>query len=193
MNTEYDKTDKRSEMRVASNNEGKGISKKAMLIIVGVAVVLLVIVWIWKGIEINNERQKAEQDQQALRTQARTMVTNTNKEHLKLLAKPYVWAIRTELLKGNISQVNTYANEMVKERNFQNIVVADDKGKIISSTNKKDEGKEFTTVGNAAYLNSDNTMVESLNDSIIVMSSPIMGFNNRLGTLMITYKARNPI
>lgn len=180
------KTDK------GSGNTTKGSDRKKILIIVLVAVVLLAALWIWKNTEINNEQKEAEREKQILQERASALITNTHKEHLKLLAKPYVWAVRSELLKGNINQVNLYANEMVKEKNFQSIVVANDKGVIISSTNKKNEGQPFSSLGKPNYLTSDTTIVENINDSILVMSSPVMGFNDRLGTMMITYKVKRP-
>lgn len=102
---------------------------------------------------------------------------------------PHVWAGRSGLLKGNVNQVKLYSNEMVKEKNFQNIIVANDKGIIISSTNKKNKGKEFTSVGKPYYLSSDTTVVDNINDNTLIIASPIVGFNKKLGTLMITYKA----
>jgi uncharacterized membrane protein YvbJ len=50
MNKVYDKADNKSEGNLATGNEDKGISKKTMLIIIGVAVVLLAIIWIWKEV-----------------------------------------------------------------------------------------------------------------------------------------------
>ena len=192
MNNFYDKADNKSEGNLATGNEDKGISKKTMLMIIVVAVILLAIIWIWKEIELNKQRNEANNKVQMLQEKTVGQLANNHKQHLKLLAKPYVWAIRNELLRGNINQVNVYANEMVKEKNFQSIVVANDKGVIISSTNKKNEGKEFSTVSNPNYLSSDTTIVENINDTVLVMSSPIMGFNNRLGTLMVTYKVEGP-
>ncbi len=187
-----DKPEELSKSYKGSGNTTKGSDRKKMLIIILVAVVLLAALWIWKNTQINNEQEEAERKKQILQERASALITNTHKEHLKLLAKPYVWAVRAELLKGNINQVNLYANEMVKEKNFQSIVVANDKGVIISSTNKKNEGQQFSTVGKPNYLTSDTTIVENINDSILVMSSPVMGFNNRLGTMMITYKVKSP-
>ncbi len=187
-----DKSEESSKSRRESGNTTKGSDRKKILITILVALVLLAALWIWKNTELNNERKEAERKNEMLQQRASALITNAHEEHLKLLAKPYVWAVRTELLKGNINQVNLYANEMVKEKNFQNIVVANDKGVIISSTNKKNEGKEFATVGNPNYLSSDSTIVENINDTVLVMSSPIMGFNNKLGTLMVTYKVERP-
>ena len=83
------------------------------------------------------------------------------------------------------SQVNLYADDMIKEKNLPLIAVANDSGITVSSTNKKDEGAPFTSIGEAASLNNNNTMVENTGDSVLIVTSPIMGFNNRLGTLFI--------
>ncbi len=163
-----------------------------MLIIFLLAVILIAAIWIWKNGQISNVREEADREKQMVQNRAKTLIINSHKEHLKLLAKPYVWAVRSELMQGNINQVNLYANEMVKEKNFQSIVVANNKGIIISSTNKKNEGKEFTSIGKPESLSADTTAVEKINDSPLIMSSPIMGFNNKLGTLIINYKIEQP-
>jgi uncharacterized protein YxeA len=174
------------------NNVVSAGSKKILMIVIGVAVVLLAAIWIWKSVEINSVKKEAERERQVIKEEAVRQVVQTNVKHLQLLAKAYVWAVRGEMMQGNINQVNLFANDMVKEKNFQRIVIANDKGIIISSTNKKDEGLPFSTVGKDTYLSSNNTTVENLSDSVLVMSSPIMGFNNRIGTLMINYAVQPP-
>lgn len=168
-------------------------TKRTIGITVIAGLVLLAALWVWKSIEIKNIRKQAAIEKQDLQEQATDQIRQTHEMHLKSLAKPFVWAVRTEMLKNNISQVNLYANDMVKEKNFQKIVITNDRGTVILSTNKKEEGKEFGSIGNAAYLSSNNTTVDTINDSAMVVSSPIMGFNNRLGTLLITYAVQQPI
>ncbi len=187
-----EKKDGSSKSHPGLGNIPKGSAKKIILIIILVAVILIAAIWIWKNSQISNIREEASHEKQMIQDRAKTLIINSHKEHLKLLVKPYVWAVRSELMQGNINQVNLYANEMVKEKNFQNIVVANNKGIIISSTNKKNEGKDFTSVGKPEYLSADTTIVEKINDSLLVVSSPIMGFNNKLGTLMINYKIQQP-
>lgn len=160
---------------------------KGILITIVVALILLSGIWIWKAIEINSLKKTAVKDRQTLTEQANTQIVQSHESHLKLLAKPFVWAIRTEMMQGNINQVNLYMNDMVKEKNFQSIAVINDKGIIVSSTDKKNEGKSFSTLGKTSDLSSNATNLANLNDSILVMTSPIMGFNNRLGTLYIKY------
>ncbi len=179
-------------------------TNKKWYIIIAVIIILLIVVWIWKSseignlknqsaIEIENTKKQAAIDRQTMQETTKRQIVQSYEAHLKLLAKPYVWAVRAEMMRGNINQVNLFANDMVKEKNFQRIVIANDKGIIVSSTNKKDEGQPFATVGKEAGLSGNNTTVENLDDSILVMTTPIMGFNNRLGTLLIKYAIQQPV
>ena len=137
-------------------------------------------------------KKEAAQQQSELQLKAIKEIIKTNEEHLRLLAKPFVWSIRTEMLQGNLSQVHLYLNEMVKENHFKNVVVANDAGKIISSTNKKFEGQPFSAIADDKYLNANTTVVDNNSDSLLTMASPIMGFDKRLVTLMITYLVQKP-
>jgi sensor histidine kinase regulating citrate/malate metabolism len=176
----------------ANTNTTRAQKKRIVLISFLIAMVLLAVLWIWKTIQINNVKAEAETKQQETRNNALQAIITTNLENLKLWAKPYAWAIRTALMRGDLSQVNQYGEEMIKEKNMQSIVVANQEGIVISSTNKKFEGQDFTIAGKPAYLTSDSTIVEKINDHLIVVSSPIMGYNNRLGTLLISYRLSIP-
>jgi uncharacterized membrane protein affecting hemolysin expression len=173
-----------------SSNERKSFfssTKNKILVAAAIVVVLFAALWIWKAIEINNLKQEHEKKETLLKQKAIELLSQSDYKYLKLLAKPYVWAIRTEMMKGNIEAVNLYANDMVKEKNFQSITVVDEKGMVISSTNKKLEGKAYASVGNAAYLSNDSTLVNKVDDSTLEISSPVMGFNKRIGTLIFNY------
>lgn len=165
---------------------------RILLIVCLVATGLIIGVWIWKSIQVAEVRKQSVTEMQQLKDTLTKQIRQSEELYLKSIAKPLIWAVRSEMLKNNLSQVNLYTNEMVKEKNFQKIVVADDKGIVILSTNKKDEGKEFIASGKVNYLLADTTVVENINDSLLIMSSPVMGFNNRLGTLIVTYSSQHP-
>ncbi len=162
-------------------------TKNKMLVAAGVVIVLFAALWIWKAAEIKNLKQEHDKKEALLQQQAADLLRQADYRYLKLLAKPYVWAIRTEMMKGNIEVVNLYANDMVKEKNFQTISVVNDKGVVVSSTNKKLEGKSYAAVGNAAYLNNDSTSINKNDDATLGVYSPVMGFNKRIGTLIFNY------
>ncbi|MCU7549283.1 hypothetical protein OCK74_09155 [Chitinophagaceae bacterium LB-8] len=117
--------------------------------------------------QINSLKKQHAVQQQQLIEQTKTLLANSVKHYLQLIAKPYVWAVRTEMMNGNMNQVHLYANDMVKEKNFKTILIVNNKGIIVSSTDKKLEGQYFATVGNKSYLNTNNTVVEQVNDSLL--------------------------
>jgi len=162
-------------------------TKYKIVVTAGVLIILFAALWIWKAIEIKNLKQEHEKKETALKQKASELLLQSDYRYLKLLAKPYGWAIRTELMKGNIDAVNLYANDMVKEKNFQAITVVDEKGMVISSTNKKLEGKSYASVGNPANLSNDSTVANTVDDNTLEISSPVMGFNKRIGTLIFNY------
>ena len=162
------------------------VNKRYVLITIIIALVLIGAIWVWNAITIRNLKEKAQTEQLALKKQATDKIIQSHTEHLKLLAKPFVWALRTEMLQGNLNQVNLYMSDMVKERNIQRIIVANAKGIIIASTNKKEEGQPLTTIANDAAAAAQQVTVVA-NGNLLIMTSPIMGFNSRLGTLMVSY------
>ncbi len=170
----------------------KASGNTILLITCLIATGLIIGLWIWKSVQLSNIRKQSATEMQLLKDEVAKQIRQSEELHLKSIAKPLVWAVRSEMLKNNISQVNLYANELVKEKNFQKIVVTNDKGVVIISTNKKEEGKEFISTGKVDYLKTDTTSVANINDSLLIMSSPVMGFNNRLGTIIVTYTAQHP-
>jgi hypothetical protein len=166
---------------------------RRLVIIIIIALVLIAGLWAWKTIQINNIRNQAEQEQLELNKKAIAQIRKIDEVNLKLLAKPLVWAIRTEMLNNNVNQVALYINEIVRQNNFRKISVIDGNGIVMLSTDKKEEGKAFGLAGSIIDLSSNNTLVANLNDTMMVMTSPIMGFNNRLGTLNIIYSAKQPM
>jgi len=163
-------------------------NKNKILVAAGVIILLFAALWIWKAAEIKNLKKENEKKEILLRQKAIELLSQSDYKYLKLLAKPYGWAIRTEIMKGNIEAVNLYANDMVKEKYFQTITVVNDKGVVVSSTNKKLEGKSYASVGNAAYLTNDSTVVNKVDDATLEVSAPVMGFNKRIGTLIFNYR-----
>ncbi|WP_454802803.1 hypothetical protein [Mucilaginibacter phyllosphaerae] len=161
-------------------------NKKPILIIVVIALALVAAIWGWKSIELNKLQAKSDTEKAALISKANQQLMQSHSEHLRLLAKPFVWALRTEMLQGNFNQVNLYLSDMVKEANVQQIIIANDKGLVVASTNKKDEKQPFSVIAKGVDISSNDIKVDT-NGKVIMMTSPIMGFNNRLGTLLIKY------
>lgn len=164
---------------------------KILVIVCLVAAGCILGLWIWKSVQISHVKKQSAIEMQLLKSNVTKQFLQIEALHLRSMAKPLVWAVRTEMLKNNVSQVDLYINEMVKEKNFQKIVVTNEKGVVILSTNKKEEGRGFIASGQLNFLKTDKTVVNNINDSLLIMSSPIMGFNNRLGTLIVSYSLQH--
>ncbi|MDQ6608905.1 MAG: hypothetical protein M3Y85_03690 [Bacteroidota bacterium] len=180
---------------VATSTESRTITftMKQLLIAVGAVIVIIGALVIWRIVEGNRFKKEYAVKEESIKSQARAQLVATSERHLKLLAKPYTWAVRTALLQSNLVQVNEYANDIVKEKNVISVMVVDTKNTVVSSTNKKYEGKDYLSFGQANYLSVDSATVNKVNDSLLVLTSPVMSFNNRLGTIVFSYAVPSPV
>jgi hypothetical protein len=145
---------------------------------------LIVIVYFWKDIQGRNERK-------AILEKANIELKSKNHEMMVLLCKPLVWAIRAELLRNNLEQVDIFTSDLVKEKNFKSITLVEPSGNIIISTNKKLEGQPASALFDTAILSTDSTVVISMENGELLVASPVMGYDKRLGTLVINYNPEN--
>jgi len=174
------------------NNEYR-IKLSSILIFFGIVIVLAGGIWIWKNIEISKLNDHSKLEISELKALNRKVVLENNEKLLRLLAKPLVWAIRTELLKKDKTQLNEYINEIIKEENCQKIMVVNELGVVLISSNKKDEGQSVAQIAPGIKQNGTSTEVTMESDSLLVLSSPIMGFNSKLGTVVLYHSAGRPM
>jgi len=172
---------------MSSNKSHTKNSNKGIYISIIVVLTVIAGIWIWKDIQLNNLKNESESQALEMKQQFKQQILETQSQDLRSIIKPLVWAVRSEMLKTNSTDLNFYINELVKEKGFQFILIVDDKNLVLSSTNKKWEGNPFEATGIAADLTTDSTIVKTVNDNLILASAPIMGFNKRLGTVVISF------
>lgn len=167
-------------------------AQKRLLTVILVAGALLAGLWIWKAVQIGQVRRAAKSENESMRQQALLAIEQNTKAHLVLLGKTYAWAIRSALLQGNMDQVNWYLEELVKEKNFQEVDVVDPQGRVTASTNKKGEGKPLDNPQAVNALGLEQATLAPAGANRWMISSPVMGLTNRLGTVLIFYKPAEP-
>ncbi|WP_316822602.1 hypothetical protein [Pedobacter gandavensis] len=153
------------------------LAKYKLALVILIALLINGIIWLWNDLHFKTVKDRANKQ-----------YSQQQFEEFKLLARPYVWAIRGEMLNKNHQQIDLYGAEMIRQKGFESIMVSDADGFIISATDKKVEGKYIFTLIDSVLLAKDSTTVNRLNDSLAVINSPIMGFNSRLGTLTLFRK-----
>jgi hypothetical protein len=118
-----------------------------------------------------------------------TLKRSTNKEKLAITSRfvgetsrVFSWAIRSEMQRDNLQQVNQFFMTLVKEPGFRKIQLIDVKNsQVLISTDKKDEG---TVVSDTSILNA-SVVKQQVNGDIIRSVTPVMGLNSRIGILVI--------
>lgn len=146
---------------------------------------LLAVVLVYFGKEIQIKLQK-----RAVIKTANVQLLENNEAMLKVLSKSVDWSIRSEMMRGNMEQVDLLMTELVKDSHFQYIHLVGQDGNIMLSTNKKQEGQPIETKDVKSALAADSTLFINEGDTLITVVSPVMGFDKRLGTLVMSYTCK---
>jgi hypothetical protein len=107
------------------------------------------------------------------------------------ILKPTTWAIRAELLRNNDETVIQYLSEFVHLKEVEEISVIME-NKIKFSSNRKNEGVPFVNVYDKKYLNKDEILIDNVSEELIICVAPIMGYDRKLGMIIVQYKPVNP-
>ena len=150
-------------------------------------IAVLVIVSLWAFIKISLLENKFKKDTLKLKSDYENKIDSLTTNQLMLSSKVFSWAIRSELTRENKEQVNQFFLNFIKEPGVGKVefVNALD-GRVMLSTNKKDEGLVFP---NQVALATTET-INYRNDSVLSIVSPVMGLNNKLGVLVIEYNLK---
>jgi len=134
--------------------------------------------YVWKNIALSRTRAHLVQ-------QAGQVISEQNRSYLRLAAVPLVWAVRSEMMRGNYDQVNQYLAQFVREPNMKEIVVARTDGRIVAATNKQRDGAPVTDFFPPEVLRTDTITVTSREDGDLMVAAPVMGLSDKLGVLIL--------
>ena len=150
-------------------------------------IAVIVILSLWAFIKISLLENKFKKDTLKLKSDYENKIDSLTTKQLMLSSKVFSWAIRSELTRENKEQVNQFFLNFIKEPGVSKVefVNALD-GRVMLSTNKKDEGLVFP---NQVALATNET-INYRNDSVLSIVSPVMGLNNKLGVLVIEYNLK---
>jgi hypothetical protein len=152
-------------------------SKRIYLYIMGILVVLIAAMFLWKVITVRSVEKKSQQ-----------IMTSKTEELLRLTAIPFAWTIRKEMQKEDYDQINEYLNSFIKEPHIKMVLVVKTDGTVAAATDKKLEGKQFSSFYPEELLSPNDIRLSKDKDANILLVCPIMGLNARLGTALIIYE-----
>lgn len=156
------------------------VKKYPVFTTIAISVIIMVGGYFYMNFHADRQYKRVEKE-------AYTRVEQNNHDMLRLFTRPMVWSIRSEMLRGNKEQVDMLISDIVREDNFRNIFVVNAEGEILSSTNKRQEGQQATEFIEPEMLAMDATTIVTGDDNVLTLYSPILGFDRRIGTLVIEY------
>ena len=104
------------------------------------------------------------------------------------IATSLSWSLRSELTRNNKEQAEQYLLTFLRGNlNVSKVMYVDNKTKtILFSSDKKEEGKTYTE---ERVLNAREVLVDR-KEEIITVISPVMGFNDKLGTIVFVWSTK---
>ena len=170
----------------------RSIPTKVLLYTIGVFVILLIGLYFWKEIEVGTRTRAVEKqrDQLAaeleqLEQELRLASAERVEELLTMFAVPLGWAVRTEAVEKNFDKIEEYAVRLVKEPRVQRVVLAMPDGNIRITTDKKLQDEPVSRFyGDLA--NGDRITLRKDDTGDYHLFVPIMGYNTRVGSLIVT-------
>lgn len=187
---------------IAGGEPGGMSRERKILLVLGAALLMVVVgMYSWKVASVKAVENKLDQveaklaqvdAQQAeahtrLVKQAKQLDDRRAEEALRLFSIPFAWAIRRELIAGNLDQVDQYFGELVQIRGFKSAILAKLDGKVIVASDRKKLVETFSSLYPGADLDSNEITVERASNGSFRAVIPILGLNKHLGTAVLEY------
>lgn len=156
--------------------------------LVGIIVVLLV----WKAIAVS----KVESDMAKRLETERVLITQQAREYAdqqyvkeeERFGQVLAWAVRGELIRNNVDQIDQYLSEIVKMKDTERVVLIGDDGQLLVSTDKRLEETKGTEIYPREILNLQKITVRSDVDGKKILVVPVMGLNKKIATVVVSYR-----
>jgi hypothetical protein len=150
-----------------------------------ISTILLILVIIWFSIKIANNTKQFENEKMQLITHYEAERDSLQIKSLEFASSVFSWSIRSEMLRNNMENLNQLITVFVQESDASLVQIVDPETRmVILSSDKKFEGIEYDKEINFE-INHPLVIKEDQNISII---TPIMGFSNRIGVLIVEVK-----
>jgi hypothetical protein len=159
---------------------------------------LLVAVLVWSHVSIGSAEARLEKtrqelaqgfesDRAALRAQWGNYLASQDDEAQRRFGMALGWAVRGELIRNNLDQVDQFFNEIVRLGRIERIVLASPDGKLLLSSDKRYQGGDFAALYPAELLGAPRVTVLTGAGGKKRLVVPVMGLTARLGTVVMDY------
>lgn len=138
-------------------------------------------IYFWKDYKIQQTKEQYAE-------KATEVISQNSEAMLKAFCKPLAWTMRAELLRDNQEQMILFSNDLVKSNSIDRLSFVDMDGKIVVSTDKSFEGKAASSLYDISQIRADSVLILKKVKQSWEVSTPVTGYDKRLGTLIFNYK-----
>ena len=155
-------------------------------------VVVVIIIFCWKQIAVgqveSNMTKQLASDRITMADEARAYADQQYAQEEQRFGQVLSWAVRSELIRGNLDQVSQYLNEVVKMKDTEMVVLFNNDGELLLATDKRLEDPETVDIYSDDILKQRDIKLISNVDDRKLLIIPVMGLNDRLGTIVVSYE-----
>jgi hypothetical protein len=127
-------------------------------------------------------------DRSALLGDVRGRIVAENDEARRQFGMALAWAVRGEMIRSNLDQVDQFFGEIVKLPNTERVLLVGSDGTVQVSTDRLHLGAQAATLVAPEALLLPEVTVRSEADGTRLLVIPVMGLNTRLGTVIVTHR-----
>ncbi|WP_394808725.1 hypothetical protein [Nitrosomonas sp.] len=161
---------------------------KYAVMLVGV----IVVIFVWKTIAVSKVEsdmaKKLEGERVLITQQAREYADQQYTKEEERFGQVLSWAVRGELIRQNIDQIDQYLSEIVKMKDTERVVLIDDDGQLLVSTDKRLEETKGVELFPKEILSLQKITVKSDVEGKKILVAPVMGLNKKIATIVVSYK-----
>jgi len=164
----------------AKNSKGLQFIQKYSVTLSNIMVIIIII--LWAVLKLNSMEKRAVLEKEQLAELYETKLDSLNIASMEITGKVFSWAVRSEMTRENMEQVDQYFNNFIKLPNIKKVQLIDpETSQIILSTDKKDEG---SVIENTLILQAERTYHLVTEEGIKIIS-PVMGVSSKIGVIVI--------
>jgi hypothetical protein len=159
---------------------------------------LLLLMFVWKQIAVNQAESQLEKGQAELALQleqeskslikkAREYADSQYNKEEERFGQVLAWAVRDQLIRNNLDQIDQYLSELVKMKDTERAVLINNDGKLLASTDKRLVTEDASNLYPQDVLDSQTITIKSDVAGKKLLVVPVMGLNARMGVIVISY------
>jgi hypothetical protein len=146
------------------------------------------VMYLWRRASLWRLRHAEHGAREALLAKTGQAADEANAKLARLTAVTLEWAVRAELVREDLRDVEEYMIHLAKRREIRRVLVARRDGLVIAATDKNLRHQRLDRVVEGLPPESSDIQSIRVDGRILRLIVPVMGLESRLGTLVFEYE-----